>query len=135
MIAVGTSSGVVSTRCKHKVGVGVAREAQEEEEEKEKTLLPGALLGREAEKAKGLPKELEAKKVEEVKVRPKECFKCRRRCTGRRTLASSPTSEPKPTPSRSGRSRGAPTRCWTRRDAKRGGRRSSASGGRATRRS
>ena len=78
---------------------------------------------------------VEAKKVEEVKVRPKECFKCRRRCTGRRTLASSPTSEPKPTPSRSGRSRGAPTRCWTRRDAKRGGRRSSASGGRATRRS
>ncbi|KAK8824541.1 hypothetical protein WA577_006938 [Blastocystis sp. JDR] len=54
VIAVGTSSGVVSTRCKHK----------EEEEEKEKTLLPGALLGREAEKAKGLPKELEAKKVE-----------------------------------------------------------------------
>lgn len=55
---------MVSTRCKHKVGAGVERDVQEEEEEKEKTLLPGALLGREAEKAKGLPKELEAKKVE-----------------------------------------------------------------------
>lgn len=55
---------MVSTRCKHKVAVGEGCNVQEEEEEEAQSLLPGALLGREKEKAKGLPKELEVKKVE-----------------------------------------------------------------------